>query len=225
MFQDSLHTLCCQLSQQYSRELTEDEIIRSIHIYKFPTILGSIWSFTGHFYKWPQTLLTRDDLPESTRTSLEENLQDELGRCGTAPHTQMFMDMAKSMGVTLDGSQPPGPLMAQTLKNAKELPVNRAIGAFFANESQSKWGGFINVFSNQPGINMEFFNIHARETQHTQSLLNGVIEDDITDLLSGVIAFSKSRATFMNSIRSLITKPVAPLKESNIPLYTEQLNY
>ncbi|WP_062268139.1 iron-containing redox enzyme family protein [Endozoicomonas arenosclerae] len=225
MYQDSLYALCCKLSEQYSRELTEDEIIKSIHIYKFPAIIGATWSFTGHFYKWPETLLTRSDIPDTTRQSLEENLRDELGYCGTPPHTQMFIETARSMGVSLDETQSPGDFMIQTLKNARELPANKAIGAFLANESQAKWGGFMKVFSNQPGINMDFFKIHTSETHHSQPLLAGFVEEDIPGLLSGVIEFSKSRAVFMNSIRDQLIDPVSAMNERNNCSFPEQFNY
>ncbi|MGI9278799.1 MAG: hypothetical protein ACR2PX_04110 [Endozoicomonas sp.] len=225
MYQKSLYELCCKLSEQYARELTAEEIRKYIHIYKLPAIMGAIWSFTGHFYKWPQTLLARDDLPESIRASLEENLQDELGCRGTAPHTKLFIETASSMGVTLNACQPSGNFMIQTLKNAREQSVSKAIGAFFANESQAKWGGFMKAFSDQPGINMEFFRIHTCETLHSQTLLHGFVEEDIPGLLSGVIEFSKSRAIFMNAIRSQMTDPINSMAERDNQAFSGQFNY
>lgn len=216
MYQNSLYSLCQNLSEQYSRELTETEIKKAIHAYKLPGVMGAIWSFTGHFYKWPQALLTRNDLSKETRVILEENLQDELGHNGTLPHTRLFMDTARSMGVILDDSQPPSSFMSHILQSALELPISEAIGAFFANESLAKWGGFVKVFSDNSEIDMTFFDIHANETGHSLHLLECFVEEDIPGLLKGVIDFSKSRAAFMNEIRSLLTEDEIQIAESEI---------
>lgn len=202
-------TLCLETSAFYSKEFTEDEIRHIICTNRLHTLMECLWEFTGNFYKWPEALLTRHDLPRMVKEALEINLRDELVGSSGTPHTVLFANMARSIGVSLSAFPKQGPFIQQLLSNAVSLEVARAVGQFFANEATPKWHDFIAVLQFEAGVDLEFFRVHTNEDQHYHALIEGFSIEDLPIFWGGAIEFAKLRASFMDSIRNRLDKQSA----------------
>ncbi len=190
-------------ASRFSRELTADEVRLVIDTDRLPEVLHHLWGFTGHFYRWPQTLLLRDDLPGSILSSLKDNLHDELGGEAGLPHTDLFASMAASLDVILPSAGSPGTFMEEILTDASTLPPEQAIGQLFANEATPKWQGFVEVLKDWPNADMTFFDIHSGESEHYQDLLTGFTIEQSPALLRSTINFAIMRACFMDQVRQI----------------------
>ena len=195
--------LCEGITRKNAKELVSVEVERLLNQRLLTATIRHFWGFTGHFYRWPQALLKRPDIPDELQTVLKMNLADELGHNGTLPHRLLFSNMAHSLGVALDPEAPPNGFMSDILHQAGTLSFAEALGQFFANEITSKWAGFIEVFQNNFACDMAFFNVHCDEQHHSHILLNDIPQGCMADFLRGVIHFSKMRAAYMNEIREL----------------------
>lgn len=197
----SLTSLCVGTAASLSNELSADEVKDALDANRLESVIQSLWAFIGHFYKWPEALLSRTDMPGSLHAALEENLYDELGGDDLVPHTELYRRMADSIGVVLLTDDTPGEFMQQVLHNAESLPPAMAIGQFFANEATPKWGGFIDVLSGNVDIDLTFFNVHASEDNHYQGFIQAFALDELPTFWQGVIDYSKMRASFMQQVR------------------------
>ena len=204
LFCDLMEPVVVIIVNKYSQELTECEITFIMKNKQMSKLIHAIWGFTGHFFRWPQALLARNDIPESICDVLSDNLNDELGKSGEESHTELFRKMALSLGIRLPDEAPFDPLISKILNDAVTLSPAKAIGQFFANESTIKWRGFLEVFSKFTSINTCFFDVHTCENNHYESLLNAFPIENAPDLVSGAIEFSRCRASFMNELRLLL---------------------
>ena len=196
--------LCEGIARKNSKELTSYEVEQLLGKQLLPSVIRHLWGFTGYFYRWPETLLKRPDVPDEMQHVLEINLADELGLNGTLPHRLLFSNMAHSLGVALDPDEPPNAFMRVILHQAQSLSFAEALGQFFANEITSKWAGFIEILQDNSACDMAFFNVHCDEQHHSHILLDDIRNETMLDFLRGVINFSKIRAAYMDEIRVLI---------------------
>ena len=194
--------LCLETSASLANTLNCEEISKIHDLGLLSVVLEYIWQYSGHFYRWPQQLLTRDDLSDSTREELTINLEDEMGLRGTLPHTQLFWNFAASLDITLPKEQTPGQYMEFILNNATALPAPEAIGQMFANESTPKWRGFAEAFEFQPGVDLEFFEVHSHDLDHCEKLPEGFELHDLPSFWKGSIQYSRQLAGYMDGIRN-----------------------
>src|SRR5262245_18109992 len=94
-------TLCLETMSSFSREFSEEEVRQVVHSGRLHPVIERLWEFHGYFYKRPADLLTRFDLPSPAKEILSINLKDEQGGDSGAPHTVLFSNMARSLGVAL----------------------------------------------------------------------------------------------------------------------------
>ena len=203
-----LLSLCKEIARRNSAELLTCEVAQLLSKKQLAPAIRRLWGFTGHFYRWPETLLEHPDISDEMQRVLEINLADETGLNGTLPHRLLFSNMADSLGVALNPDEPPNAFMNEVLDKARSLNFSEALGQFFANEITPKWVGFIEALQDNRVCDMAFFNVHCDEQHHSYILLNNIQEEVMPDFLRGVINFSKMRAAFMNDIRSLITPDI-----------------
>jgi hypothetical protein len=82
------------------------------------------------------------------------------------------------------------------------------LGQFFANEATPKWGGFIEALQDCPGVDLEFFKIHANEERHYLGLIDSFSIEHLPAFWIGIIEYARLRASFMDGLRNLLQQLV-----------------